>query len=43
MSVYERRLRNFATVILSLGALAVLLYGCGRRGSLDALPSGIVK
>lgn len=45
MSVCERSLRIFATVnlSLSLSALAVLLYGMWRRGSLDALLSGIVK
>jgi Ca2+-transporting ATPase len=42
LRVQTRRLvRNFAAVSLSLGALAVLLYGLWRGGWLDALLSGI--
>ena len=37
----RRLVRNFATVSLSLSALAVLLYGFWRGGWLDALLSGI--
>jgi Ca2+-transporting ATPase len=37
----RRLVRNFATVSLSLSALAVLLYGLWRGGWLDALLSGI--
>jgi P-type Ca2+ transporter type 2C len=37
----RRLVRNFATVSLSLSALAVLLYGMWRGGWLDALLSGI--